>query len=190
MKSDVAFALESAGWPALLVDGASAICRANPAAMSLFGAALVGEAPRLAAIWAPENSSTADQFLAQWERSAAPTVPLKFRSKGGQPVGYLTSICAFTKDGQKYFVLQLLRESTSAAAEVKPPGGEAGQAHKQKLDCALQLARTVALDFNNALTSILGPRRRCHILLIERPAQQRLDHHKLPSKPLIKNKIS
>jgi nitrogen-specific signal transduction histidine kinase len=29
-------------------------------------------------------------------------------------------------------------------------------AQKQKLDCALQLARTVALDFNNALTSILG----------------------------------
>ena len=27
---------------------------------------------------------------------------------------------------------------------------------KQKLDCALQLARTMALDFNNALTSILG----------------------------------
>ena len=33
---------------------------------------------------------------------------------------------------------------------------EAGLAHKQKLDCALQLARSVALDFNNALTSILG----------------------------------
>jgi signal transduction histidine kinase len=28
--------------------------------------------------------------------------------------------------------------------------------HKQKLDCALHLARTVALDFNNALTTILG----------------------------------
>ena len=28
--------------------------------------------------------------------------------------------------------------------------------HKQKLDCALQLARTVSLDFNNALTTILG----------------------------------
>jgi CheY-like chemotaxis protein len=27
---------------------------------------------------------------------------------------------------------------------------------KQKLDCALQLARTVSLDFNNALTSVLG----------------------------------
>ena len=33
---------------------------------------------------------------------------------------------------------------------------DAGLAHKQKLDCALQLARTVSLDFNNALTSILG----------------------------------
>src|SRR5262245_30526588 len=29
-------------------------------------------------------------------------------------------------------------------------------AQKQKLDCAMQLIRTVALDFNNALTSILG----------------------------------
>src|SRR4029077_5297351 len=27
---------------------------------------------------------------------------------------------------------------------------------KQKLDCALQLARSVSLDFNNALTGILG----------------------------------
>jgi len=33
---------------------------------------------------------------------------------------------------------------------------EANAAQKQKLDCALQLARTVALDFNNALTSVLG----------------------------------
>jgi signal transduction histidine kinase/ActR/RegA family two-component response regulator len=156
MKSDVAFVLENAGWPALLVDGGSTICRANPAAISLFGAALAGESPRLATIWSPENSSVADQFLVQWERSAAATVPLKFRGKGGHTLGYLTSICAFTRDGQKYFVLQLLRESPPVAAEVKPPAGEAGLALKQKLDCALQLARTVALDFNNALTSILG----------------------------------
>ena len=156
MKSDVAFALEGAGWPALLVDGASIICRANPAAMSLFGAAFAGEAPRLAAVWSPENSSTPDQFVAQWEHSSAPTLLLKFRCKSGQAVGYLTSVCAFSKDGQKYLVLQLLRESGSALADGKLPGGEAGLAHKQKLDCALQLARTVALDFNNALTSILG----------------------------------
>jgi two-component system, cell cycle sensor histidine kinase and response regulator CckA len=94
--------------------------------------------------------------LSQWERSAAPTLLLKFRGKAGQAVSYLTSICAFAKDGQKYYVLQLLRESAPAVAEVKPTGGDAGLALKQKLDCALQLARTVALDFNNALTSILG----------------------------------
>ena len=156
MKSELAFPLENAGWPALLVDGAGAVCHANQAALRLFGAALAGDSPRLAAVWAPENSSAADQFLAQWERSAAPTVPLKFRGKGGQVVGYLTSICALTQDGRKLFVLQLLREGTSAAPEVKPPGGDSGLALKQKLDCALQLARTVALDFNNALTSILG----------------------------------
>ena len=156
MKSDVAFALENAGWPALLVDGAGTVRRANAAAISVLGAALGGESPGLSVVWAPENSSTVEQFLAQLERSAAPTVPLKFRGKGGQTLSYLTSICAFTKDGQKYFVLQLVREGVAGAPEVKPTGGDPGLALKQKLDCALQLARTVALDFNNALTSILG----------------------------------
>jgi two-component system, cell cycle sensor histidine kinase and response regulator CckA len=156
MKSDVGFALENAGWPALLVDGAGAICGASPAAKSLFGAALESDSPRLAAIWSSENTSTADQLLAQWERSAAPTLLLKFQVKGGRAVGYLTSICGLTKDDQKYYVLQLLRETTAAGGDLKPPGAEAGTALRQKLDCALQLARTVALDFNNALTSILG----------------------------------
>jgi signal transduction histidine kinase/ActR/RegA family two-component response regulator len=156
MKSDVAFALENAGWPALLVDGAGVLCGASPAAKSLFGAALAGESPLLSAVWAPENTTTADHFLAQWERSAVPTLLLKFRGRDGRAVGYLTSICPFTSAGQKYYMLQLLRESTPVAGEMKPPGAEAGLALKQKLDCALQLARTVALDFNNALTSILG----------------------------------
>src|SRR4051812_31725043 len=33
---------------------------------------------------------------------------------------------------------------------------DGAEAQKQKLDCALQLARTVSSDFNNALTGILG----------------------------------
>src|SRR5205085_210007 len=66
-------------------------------------------------------------------------------------------------------LLQLFKEipaqsSSSARAESEvraptapvTPSVEANLAHKQKLDCALQLARTVSLDFNNALTSILG----------------------------------
>jgi signal transduction histidine kinase/CheY-like chemotaxis protein len=156
MKLDIVFALENAGWPALLVDGSNILCRANAAAIKLFGPVLEGGSPGLSAIWSLENSGAAEQFLASWERSPTPAVALKFRAKGGMAISALTSICAFTKEGEKYFVLQLLPESASARTEAKSPSGDAGLAHKQKLDCALQLARTVALDFNNALTSILG----------------------------------
>ncbi len=156
MKADATFPLENAGWPTLVVDGGGAICHVNPVALCLFGAALAGASPRLATVWSPENSTAAGQFLAHWERSLAPMVPLKFLVNGGRAVGYLTSVCPFTKDGAKYFLLQLLLESGTGVVEAKPAGAEAGLAQKQKLDCALQLARTVALDFNNALTSILG----------------------------------
>jgi signal transduction histidine kinase/CheY-like chemotaxis protein len=42
------------------------------------------------------------------------------------------------------------------AAETKSLPNAGDLVSRQKLDCALQLARTVSLDFNNALTSILG----------------------------------
>jgi len=44
----------------------------------------------------------------------------------------------------------------SPRAEAKAPSAETNLAQKQKLDCVLQLTRTVALDFNNTLTAILG----------------------------------
>ncbi len=156
MKSSAVFQLESAGWPALLLDGATTICRANSAAIRLFGPTLEGGAPLLSAIWAAENTSTPAQFLAQWERSPTPTVLIKFRSKGGTTLSALASICSFLKEEQKFFLLQLLPEGSSPAATADQAAAETGLAHKQKLECALQLARTVALDFNNALTSILG----------------------------------
>ncbi|HOX59618.1 MAG TPA: ATP-binding protein [Candidatus Paceibacterota bacterium] len=156
MKPEDVFALDSAGWPALLVDASGAIYRANPAAVSLFGPAFPGDSPHLAAVWSPENSLAAGEFLAHWERTPVPITALKFRGKGGHTFSHLTSVCAFTKDSRRYFVLQLLPGSEFAGTEARPAGGETGLAQKQKLDCALQLARTVALDFNNALTSILG----------------------------------
>src|ERR1039457_1986310 len=100
-----------------------------------------------------------------------------FRTAFAGTVTYLTAICAFSRDGQKWFVLQLLPvaapspafAATSAVPAVAMPALAAGAplearitldggnvALKQKLDCALQLARTVSLDFNNALTSVLG----------------------------------
>jgi len=156
MKSDVFLALENAGWPVLLVAAASTDCRPNQAAVRLFGSVLEGTSPNLSAIWSPENNCTVAQFLAQWERAPSATSQLKFRAKGGGTLTRPVTICTWAKDGEKFFILQF---NPDAAASSSPPSvasEETGFFHKQKLDCALQLARTVALDFNNALTSILG----------------------------------
>jgi len=155
MKPELAFWLENAVWPALLVDGAGAICRANAAAVKLFGPALEGDLPSLKAIWSEQNSTTAEQFIAYWEKAPIPGVGLKFRAKGGASVSRFTCVCSCSVAGKKYFVFQWPPEGPPSLAEAKPAASESA-AHKQKLDCALQLARTVALDFNNALTSILG----------------------------------
>ncbi len=161
MKSEVVFALENAAWPALLVDEAGKIWRANAAASKLFGPALEQDSSLLGAIWSPENTQPAEQFLAHWQRAPKPTVPLKFQAKGWNTLGFLVCVCALSQEGQKLFLLQLLPEAagvpeSKGSPESKSVAADTGQAQKQKLECALQLARTVALDFNNALTSILG----------------------------------
>ena len=43
-----------------------------------------------------------------------------------------------------------------APDDSKAQAPETSLAQKQKLECALQLARTVSLDFNNALTGVLA----------------------------------
>jgi two-component system, cell cycle sensor histidine kinase and response regulator CckA len=153
MKADTVFILENAGWPALLVDDSGTILRANPAAVKTFGPVLEGAAPLLSAVWSPENGTTPEHFLAHWGVSPAGMVALKFLVKGGGTGLFSISICAFIREGEKFFVFQAI---PAAAASPNSPGLEANLAQKQKLDCALQLARTVSLDFNNALTSILG----------------------------------
>jgi len=154
MKPDFVFILENADWPALLLDGSGNILRANPAAVKTFGPVLEGDAPSLSAIWSAENGTTAGQFLAQWGLSPAGTVALKFLVKGGGTGVFSISICAFSREEEKFFIFQADPETAGDGAKNRPP--DADFAQRQKLDCALQLARTVSLDFNNALTSILG----------------------------------
>src|SRR5882757_7171604 len=155
MKSEVALGLENAGWPVLLVNSSGAILRANPAAVEAFGSTLEGEMP-LSAIWASENGPLAEQFILQWDNSPSAPGPLKFCVKDGGVRSFFTSICPLSEGPEKFFILQLLPNTAPAApTNSKDPSAES-LAQKQKLDCALQLARTVALDFNNALTSILG----------------------------------
>jgi signal transduction histidine kinase/CheY-like chemotaxis protein len=182
MKLDLAFALDHAAWPVFLVDASGIVRHANHAAISALGTVMEGEPALSASAWSQENDMTVDEFLHRSERSSSPVSLSRFRVKGGATTTFSTYVCGLSRDQQKFFLFQLFPEShverPSLPHEAKvPPTNEAGArkfesgdtalrtgafsfeanaAQKQKLECALQLARTVSLDFNNALTSILG----------------------------------
>lgn len=189
MNSQIAFGLEKAAWPALLVDERGVILRSNAAAAAAFGPAISANPASLSAIWSPENGTPALEFLRRWEQTPMPVVMLKFCSASGAAMNFTTSISTFSKDNHKWFVLQLVLASVptptaalgglsaapaptapetpapNAVPQIEKTGpapaenrvsDTSGLILKQKLDCALQLARTVSLDFNNALTSIMG----------------------------------
>jgi len=169
-KSHVFAPFIEAGWPAILVEKPGKIVQANPAAARLFGAKAVAEGLALAGLFPTEEAAAAGKILEQPRQTAAS--PLKLRVANGEISPFRIESCS-TGDG-KGIVLQFFKDPATEAekkVELKPPpqaaptppveaalrgGVEASLAHKQKLDCALQLARSVALDFNNALTSILG----------------------------------
>lgn len=171
MKPDFAFVLDQSAWPAFLVDDSGMVRRANSSAVAVFGTVMEGEPSLAASVWSPANALTSEEYLLRLERSSASAMPLKFRVKGGTSAQFDTRVCAFHKDGKKYHLFQLFPETAAAqppapqeprAVSTEPPRKpEAAPApdalaQKQKLECALQLSRTVALDFNNALTTILG----------------------------------
>lgn len=147
------------------------VVRANASALGVFGPALNGSGPPLSAIWAADNGETVEQFLVRWEQKPFPSAQLKFQTAAGSPADFSTAICAFSKDGRKWFVFQMISlppppaaPAPVAATALAPSANgvekeghtDVVSIHKQKLDCALQLARTVSLDFNNALTTVLG----------------------------------
>jgi two-component system cell cycle sensor histidine kinase/response regulator CckA len=151
MKLDVVFGLEGAAWPSLLVDGAGVIRQANRAAIQTFGANVAPGSASLSAIWLAENDVAPAPFLVQTQESPNTPAQLKLLGDGGVTLTFQPAVCPISVGEERLFLVQLLPVS----GESKNQSVEA-LAHKQKLDCALQLARTVALDFNNALTSILG----------------------------------
>lgn len=148
MKFDLLFLLENAAWPSLLVEEGGTLRRCNQAALALFGPVLEADTALLTAIWSPENTFSAEQFIGRPAHTSTAPSRIKFKVKGGATTNFSTYVSAVARDEQKYVVLQLFQEGTGVM--------ESNAAHKQKLDCALQLARSVALDFNNALTSVLG----------------------------------
>src|SRR5262245_24200508 len=179
MKLDLGFGLDNAAWPAFVVDGLGNVRHANEAAVSTFGAVLEGEPALSSSIWSPEMDLTPEQFLAKTERSSLPMMQLKFRVKAGGTARFNSYVCPLHHAGEKFFLFQAMRDASVLGGEgdavydsveavqkkfesgdtVLRTGAfsfEASAAQRQKLECALQLARTVSLDFNNALTSVLG----------------------------------
>ena len=179
MKPDFALGLDNAAWPAFMVDDSGTVRHANAAAVQTFGTVLEGEPALSSSIWSAESEWTPQQFLTNSDRSPTPVTPLKFRAKGGVTTQFDTCVCSLVRSGEKFYLFQLFRGRAAPAGgpvpvrdfqEATPRKIESGDkalstegfwveissAQKQKLDCALQLARTVALDFNNALTTILG----------------------------------
>jgi len=171
MNPEIVFGLENASWPALLVAMQGSILRANQPALAIFGEAMSGDTPPLNTVWAEGNPMSAEDFLAHWEENPEPVMDLNFRRADGVIEQYRTAVSIFTNSkGNRLFVLQMVMYPPPPPPPPPPPAPaaapapvenkiamtEAGMVLKQKLDCALQLARTVSLDFNNALTSILG----------------------------------
>lgn len=171
MSLENTFLLENARWPALLLDGGGVILHLSAGARELFGGSIQNKLLGTA-VWAKENELSPGEFLARGAKKTQPR-EVRLRSQDGKTSTYIARVCNVTQGSRSLYLMELLDglstpqegpgATPSPVEEERPrsPGSEnsvleASLAHKQKLDCALQLSRTVALDFNNALTSILG----------------------------------
>src|SRR6266850_808029 len=147
--------LEHAAWPVFRVDKSKRICGVNKAAFDFFGERL--ETLQLSGIWTAANDDAAWNQL--WKQPAGPR-KFKLIHKLNGEVEVTALVCPFKQDTHEQLVFQIVGSGEAAIPCPPPPqpqqAVEMNIAHKQKLDCALHLTRTVALDFNNALTTILG----------------------------------
>jgi two-component system, cell cycle sensor histidine kinase and response regulator CckA len=151
--------LDGASWPVLLVDGTACVRRANSAAIDVFGAKVEADPAPLSGLWTSENEGDPAAFLQRVASSKAVVGLLKLRGKGIAITPFNASVCVLEREGTKFFLFQLFPFTAAPGAgraDAKGASVEINVAQKQKLDCALQLTRTVALDFNNTLTAILG----------------------------------
>lgn len=180
IKSETVFALENANWPALLVDAAGGIRAASQGARNTFGQIITTRPALDQSIWSKENEQGPEVFFASYDELCDTTCQIRFKGCDGSTASYQVHVCPLQVNGEDLFLLQIFK-APPPPPEVKekapsPPAApaaaqsgttmllrtetgtvmETSVAHKQKLDCAMQLIRTVALDFNNALTSILG----------------------------------
>jgi signal transduction histidine kinase/CheY-like chemotaxis protein len=161
MNPDVVLGLESAAWPALSVDAGGVILNCNAAGRTLFGPVVAALPVGLNTIWASANGTPPANFLAWWEKNHPPIFDLQFRLPDGVERKFSTAVALLPTGGGSRFLFQLLplgdhlaERTAESPTEFRTVTSDA--AVKQRLECALQLARTVSLDFNNALTGVLA----------------------------------
>lgn len=170
MKADILQPLELAAWPALWLNLNGTVRRANGAAVREFGLLAEPSQVHLSSIWGQASTVTVEMLLAKMNHSCPPPMELKFRSRGGGAIPFQVLFSEFKSDQGREFILQCFRKGEISGLESRARTEAASATHgapsetnldapslqKQKLDCALHLARSVSLDFNNALTTILG----------------------------------
>jgi two-component system cell cycle sensor histidine kinase/response regulator CckA len=108
----------------------------------------------LKAIWASDNNLSSADFILRSEQTPVAVATLKFKTANGSIKAFTTAI-GMLAEAENCLLLQLLPMSAPEPAAAKE-AAVGDVAMKQKLDCVLQLARTVSLDFNNALTGVLA----------------------------------
>ena len=117
MKSETVFALENAGWPALLVDASGAIRAASLGAKRLFGSVIESRPTLAQSVWSKENDLPPEQFLSQWQDKSQGEVELRFRGRDGSTCSYETRVCQMSHDGEELFF--------AAVVQIDAAGGSA-----------------------------------------------------------------
>lgn len=163
MESEQAFFLENASWPVLLVNLSGEIRGASRGALRAFGPGVergnfIGEQ-----IWCADNDRTPEEFLSDWGSLPDSGVALRLKARDRAVHTFVAQLCPMEFDGKDWLLLQFFEKTpdsklaaTIPAGGLPGAGGEVAVAQKQKLECALHLIRTASMDFNNALTSLLG----------------------------------
>lgn len=157
--------LGQAAWPVLSIGTDGRVADMNDAALQCFGLEASGRP--FQDLWEGASANDVKTFLQEaLVPQQSPSV-IQLKDKQGTKTSFATYASPVQVGGGTGCLLQLFREVAPTAAGgttmfFKPPERtsagpmDPANVHKQKLDCALQLTRTVALDFNNALTSVLG----------------------------------
>ncbi len=176
------FGLDSAQWPALWVDILGIVGWLNSQSAKCFPTLQVGQPLAGSDFWSKDNKIALRSYLEMLEDGDFASHKVKLNAIAGQTLDFQVHACSSSLEDREGYLIQVMpaepdpakTDSTKTSSSLsliqqddslsKAISGsdesmnreQNAVALKQKLDCALQLTRAVTLDFNNALTSILG----------------------------------